>query len=462
MVKIGLEVHVAISNVKTKMFCGCVNNVVAEPNTNVCPTCMGMPGSKPRINKAVIDSAIKISIALNCKVRNKMFFSRKSYFYNDMAKNFQISQYEVPLAENGIVEIDSKKIRIRRVHMEEDPGKIIHIGGGIINADYTLIDYNRSGVPLCEIVTQPDFEAPKQAREFLDKISSVLEYLEVYNALREGALRVDANISTSGERVEIKNISGFRDVEKALQYEITRQENMTRRGQQIIQETRTWDSGSNTTKLLRKKEHEEDYGYITENDLPMITIKQSRLDEIKKQIPEMAPEKVKRYQKQYRISKETAISIAHDPFLAEMFEQVVKKTDPEITGKIFAGVLLKTLNYNNIRIQQTNIRAEDILDILEKLEKKQITERVAELALRKIAEGKNTEKFLRDMDTISDKKQLKDIIKIVLKKNIKAVNDVKSGKPEAMNFLLGQVMKETKNRADQKTVREIIEKYIEK
>ena len=269
----GLEIHVQL-NTNSKLFCSCSTKYEdKQPNEVTCPICLGFPGSKPKVNRAAIDFAILVAKALNCSINSPMFFSRKSYLYPDMPKNFQITQYEIPIAEKGILNIVDKKIRIRRVHIEEDPGKLIHVGGSITNAKYVLVDYNRSGVPLIEIVTEPDFESTKEVRKFLTKLSSILEYLDAYDPSGEGSLRVDANISLKGgERVEVKNITGFKNVEKALNFEIIRQKNSHNMNVDITRETRHFDAQTNTTASLRKKEFEEDYGYIFEPDLTKIEI----------------------------------------------------------------------------------------------------------------------------------------------------------------------------------------------
>jgi len=259
--KIGLEIHVQLAT-KTKLFCSCPNKVSKKPNTLTCDYCLGLPGTKPRLNKKALEYAIKIGLALNCKFPEKTYFSRKSYFYPDMAKNFQITQYEVPFAKDGYVTINihnkEKKIRIRRIQLEEDPARIVHVGGSITEANYVLVDYNRSGIPLCEIVTEPDMENPAEARLFLQKLSSMLQYLDIFNPDVEGSIRVDANISLGESRVEIKNISGFKEVEKALNFEVVRQKNLMKKSKEILRETRGWDSVANVTRSLRSKEEEEE------------------------------------------------------------------------------------------------------------------------------------------------------------------------------------------------------------
>ena len=308
-VMIGLETHVQL-NTKTKMFCGCsIKNIPDEPNSRCCPTCLGMPGSKPSLNRAALDAGVKIALALGCEVSGEVIFSRKTYFYPDMAKNYQITQYEIPIAKEGSFEtIDSnekaKTIRIRRINLEEDPAKLHHEGGDITTADYVLIDYNRSGIPLCEIVTEPDISSPREARIFLQRLSTALEYLGVFSK-GEMSLRTDANVSVEGNnRVEIKNITSFADVEKALDYEIERQSNVIDRGGSIESQTMAWDSKHGVTKAMRKKETEEDYGYIFEPDLVAVDVKIEALKDIRKNLPEMPQQRYERYLARYKLSKE--------------------------------------------------------------------------------------------------------------------------------------------------------------
>jgi len=459
-VKIGLEVHVQLTT-NTKLFCGCsLKNInKSEPNTAVCETCLGHPGSKPRLNKKAIDYGMKIGLALNCKFPSEMFFSRKSYFYPDMSKNFQITQYEIPIAIKGHLMLGSKKIGIRRIQLEEDPAKLVHVGG-MTPTKYTLIDYNRSGVPLCEIVTEPDFETPKEARMFLQKLSSILEYLNVYDSASEASMRVDSNISiANGNRVEIKNISGFKDVEKALSYEIIRQRNLVRRGKKVEQETRGYDAIANTTILQRTKEEEEEYGYIFEPDLTRIEIKKDKLKEMKKSLPELPDQKLERYKK--IIKQELAESIVTHPDLADTFEQVIKLVKPELASVWFAGPLKKILNYSNLRLKDTGIKSEHMVKLLTMIENKKITPRMAELILREmVKKPDHIDKLKEEVTRIEDENIIKDFVLKVLADNSKTVLDYKSGKKEAFEFLMGQIMKQSKGRAEPRIVREILKKMI--
>jgi len=443
---------------QTKLFCGCPNKFVDQPNTQTCEYCIGLPGSKPRVNEKAVEYALKIACALNCKIPKETFFSRKTYFYPDMGKNFQITQYEIPIAREGFLKVGNKKIKISRINIEEDPARIVHVGT-ITKAEYLLLDYNRSGVPLCEIVTEPVFSSSREARLFLQELSSVLQYLDVFSPDIEGSMRIDANISLSGNRVEVKNISGFKDVERALNYEIIRQKNILRRGGTVVRETRGWDADAGVTRSLRTKEEEEDYGYIFEADLPRITIAKDKLKAIKQSIPELAEEKLERYVKKLGVGLDLAISIITEPDLAVMFEHVAKKADVQLAAKWFAGEIKKTLNYNNLRIKDTKLKAEHIIKLLKLVKEKTITEATAELILREMIVRPEDPELLLVQDNVMriyDEHILEPIVEETLDENAQAILDYKSGKKEAMNFLVGQVMRKTRGRGDSETIRRIL------
>lgn len=459
--KIGLEVHVQMLT-KSKLFCGCPNITAREPNSAVCDYCIGLPGTKPRVNKNAIDFAIKAAIALNCRLAPETFFSRKSYFYPDMAKNFQITQYEVPLAENGWLKIGKKKISITRINVEEDPARIVHVGS-ITDAKYVLVDYNRSGTPLCEIVTDPDFRSPKEARIFLQELSSILEYLGIFDPNIEGSMRVDSNISLGKTRVEVKNISGFKDVERALSYEIIRQKNLMRGGKEILQETRAWDAAAGVTRSLRTKEGEEDYGYIFEGDLPKLAISKKKINEIKKKLPELASQKIRRYEKQFAVPYSLSVSITSEPDLAEAFEAVIKETDPLTAANFFAKELKKSLNYRNLRIKNTRLEPWHIVKLLKLVIKKEITIKTAEIMLREmVLNPEDPEKMIKkkDMAMITSEDLIENAINKTLAANSKAILDYKSGRREAFNFLVGQVMRETKGRGDPNVIRKVLKERL--
>ncbi|MBI4019481.1 MAG: Asp-tRNA(Asn)/Glu-tRNA(Gln) amidotransferase subunit GatB [Candidatus Aenigmarchaeota archaeon] len=453
--RIGLEVHVQLRT-RTKLFCGCPNTHEEKPNMLTCEYCLGMPGSKPVLNTAAVDAAIKIGLALNCAFPKEMFFSRKSYFYPDMGKNFQITQYEAPVASKGIIEAGGKKAGITRVQMEEDPARIVH------EKTHILVDYNRSGVPLCEIVTEPDFGSPKEARVFLQHLASVLEYLGVMDPSMEGSMRVDANVSTESNRVEIKNITGFKEVERALNYEIIRQRNVIRRGHEIKRETRGWDADAGVTRSQRSKEEEDDYGYIFEIDLPRITLPKAKIDSIRQTLPELAGQKMKRYAKM-GVKEELAKAITSEIDLAQAFEKVAENVEPALAAKWFAGEIKKTLNYNDLRMKDTGITTQHVSKLLIMVRDGKLTDRAAEMIFRGMVERpQDPEKLAAGMQAIGSEGEIESLAKEAINENPKAIEDYNAGKKESFNFLVGQVMKKTKGRAKPDAVKAVMEKLLGK
>jgi len=463
--KMGLEIHVHLLT-DSKFFCCCpTDHENKEPNENTCPICCGFPGSKPKANKKVIDSVIMVAKALNCKINSETFFSRKSYFYPDMPKNFQITQYEIPLSRDGYLEISNKKIGIRRVHMEEDPAKLVHVGGDITSAKYILADYNRSGIPLIEIVTEPDFRTTKEVREFLTKLSSILEHLEVYDSSKEAALRVDANVSLEGgERVEIKNITGFKNVEKALNYEIVRQESVRRMGMEVQRETRHFDAQSKSTVTLRKKEFEEDYGYIFEPDLTRIEISDKWLKEIDKKMPELPDQRIERLVKDYGITGYQARVVVYtDKALADFFEECCKiyKKPIDIIKWIVTD-LLKSLNWNKVTIRKSKVKPKTFIELLKLIDTGKITARLGKEIIKDyVVSGKSPKEIVekKGLSLIDEDKLIKSV-KEVIKENSQAVEDYKKGKKKAMEYLIGQVLRKIKARADPNKIRKLIEELV--
>lgn len=455
----GMEVHVQIKT-NSKIFCGCSANYNVPPNTNVCDVCLGFPGTKPRFNRKVLENAIKVGLALNGKFHDNIFFSRKSYFYPDMSKNFQITQYEIPLVYEGLITINvadkEKKIRIRRIHIEEDPARLIHEGADITTSKSVLVDYNRSGIPLIEVVTEPDFESVEEVRAFFDKLRSILEHLDVFDS-ENYIMKSDANISmTGGERVEIKNITGAKAVEKALNFEILRQKNLLKRGLPVKRETRHFDALGGTTKSLRTKETEEDYGYIFEPDLVWYSISAELIKKIQNEMPELPDERIERFTKEYEMNHETAVALISDKKLADFFEQCAKKfKDKKLLANFTTTHLMKCLNFNKVRINRSKVTAENYLDLLENIKDGTITERLAKEKIKDLV-GKGSVKLEKK---VSDE-ELKSVIKKVLKKNAKAADDYKHNNESALNFLVGQVLKQTKFAADPNKVREFIRKQL--
>ena len=350
---IGLEIHVQLNRLQSKMFCGCSTAYhSSEPNTHTCPVCLGLPGSLPVINKKAVEYGIKVGLALNCKIEEETLFYRKNYYYPDLPKGFQISQYDYPLATKGHIMIlgddgAERNIRINRAHMEEDPGRLVH-AGTIDKAKYTMVDYNRCGMPLLEVVTEPDLSSPKEARAFLDKLKSILEYLDVFDGTQEGSMRVDANISLKGgDRSEVKNISGFKGVEKALSYEITRQKNLARRNIKVVQETRHFDELRNITVSIRSKVGAHDYRYFPECDLAVMRIA-SWVPAIRAALPELPDSKRERFVKQYGLADDHAKSITSEIKVANFYEAVAAKAAPKLAAVWIADVLKGELNYRDL------------------------------------------------------------------------------------------------------------------
>ncbi len=461
---IGLEVHVELDT-KTKLFCSCPTKGSEEPNTRTCVVCLGMPGSKPVLNRKAVEFALKLCLALNCKISPELIFSRKSYFYPDMAKNYQISQYEIPLGTNGKLKLkDGKEICITRVHMEEDPASLIH-PSGLKESQYVLVDYNRSGNPLVEIVTKPDLNSPDEARDFMKKLITVLNYLEIFD-INSGIIKADANISieeSNYTRIEIKNITGFKEIERALFYEVERQKNETKSHKKIEQETRAWDSERGITFSLRKKETEEDYGYIIDTDLTIVEITDKLISETKKSMPELAHDKVKKFIENHKIKKEDAEILAAEKGLAEMFEKVAEEVDPVLAAKWLRRELVRVLNYNKKELHEVKIDEKHMIDLLKLVENKKITDNVAAKILEKLVENPfDVNEYVKkeSLEAVSDVSELEKYCKESIAENPKAVEDYKKGEAKALNFIVGAVMRKSKGKATPKEVNEIILKLI--
>lgn len=462
---IGLECHVEL-NTKTKLFCSCPVSGSEEPNTRVCETCLGMPGSKPVLNKTAVEFALKVCIATKCKISNELVFSRKSYFYPDMSKNYQISQYEMPLGTDGKIDLsDGKKINISRIHLEEDPASLIH-PSGMEKSSYCLIDYNRSGNPLLEIVTKPELESPEQARDFMKRLITILTYLEIFNE-NVNIIKADANISIKESgfvKTEIKNITGFKEIKEALEYEILRQKKEVKE-RNFKMETRAWNSDTKITIPLREKEEQEDYGYIIDTDLVKTEISSSCIQQIKKQMPELAHEKLKKFIQKFKINREDAFVLSQEKELANLFENVAEKINPDLAAKWLRRELLRVLNYNNKTISQVIIDEKSLIDLLSLIQQKKITDNVGSKILEKLIIGPfDVNEYIRreSLEAVSDKTELEKYCNETIKENPKAVEDYKNGELKSLNFIIGKVMQKTKGKATPKGVKEIILKLMEK
>ncbi|MFH0889987.1 MAG: Asp-tRNA(Asn)/Glu-tRNA(Gln) amidotransferase subunit GatB [Candidatus Aenigmatarchaeota archaeon] len=448
-VKIGLEIHEQL-NTDSKLFCSCPTDYrIAEPNSSICPICTGQPGSKPAgVNEKAFDAVIKIAIALGCRIitDKKIHMLRKHYVYPDLPSGYQ--RTSEPFGINGSI----NNVQIHDVHLEEDPGRFFLREG--------FVDLNRSGTPLTEITTDPVFESPQHAREWLEKLASILDYLNVTRK-EEGTMRIDANISiNNGNRVEVKNINSFRNVEKALSFEIARQEDIVRRNGVVERETRHFDEKMILTSPSRKKETGEDYRHMPDPDLLPMTITEKAVNELRKTLPELPQEKAKRFVKNYKISQQNAENIVSDPYSADMFENVVKNADAALTSKWFVGQLKKTLNYNNMALADSKITEKQLSSLFGMIKAEKITERVAETTLREmVVKPEDPEKIIKHLG-LTNEKNIAKIVETIIKTNAKAVAEYKTGRKEAFEFLVGQVMKATKGSSDPSEIRKVLKERL--
>ena len=463
-IRIGLEVHVQLNKLNTKLFCGCSTDYHdSQPNTHVCPVCLGLPGSLPVINERAVEFAIKIGLALNCNIVEQTQFHRKNYYYPDLPKGFQTTQYDYPIASQGKIVIEGEDgeriIRITRAHMEEDPGRLQHMGS-IDKSKGTLINYNRSGMTLIEIVSEPDMRSPKEARRYLDKLRSILDYLDVFNGDLEGAMRVDANVSVFwGDRVEVKNISSFKGAERALLYEIMRQKNQVRRGGKITMETRHFDEARGVTLSMRTKEEEHDYRYFPEPDLVPMRVA-DRVPKVLKTLPELPDAKKDRFIREYGIADMHARALTTEIKVANFYEEAASKVDPKAAAVWVADILKGELNYRDISVDA--FKVEDIVEIIKLVTSGKITERSGVEVIRTVLDNGSTPAAIvkeKGLIKVEDDIVTKAVTE-ALAENPEALQDYLGGKEKSLNFLVGQVMKKTAGRSDAKTTREMLLKRI--
>lgn len=469
-VVIGLETHVQM-NTNTKMFCGCKVEFGAPPNTNVCPVCLAHPGTLPVINKKAVEYAVKAALALNCKIHNLSIMARKNYFYPDLPKGYQISQYDKPLATDGYVEIkvgDSfKKIRIHRLHIEEDAGKTIHEGS------YSYVDLNRAGTPLMEIVTEPDISSPEEARKYLEKLRNIMRYIGVSEAdMEKGQLRCDVNISLKpkgsdklGTKVELKNINSFRFIVKAIEYEIERQSKLLKKGEKTIQETRLFDPESGKTYTMRTKEEAHDYRYFPDPDLLPIVLKDQDIENIKKSLPELPDQKYHRYVETLNLPPYDAEVLTSDKNLAIYFEQVISifPQNPKIVSNWILNELLGKLNDKGIDIENSPITPQSFAELISLIVDGTISGKIAKEVFDIAFEtGKSPKQIVEEkgLKQISNEDEIRNIVKSVLEKHPAEVEKYKSGNEKILGFLVGQVMKETKGKANPQLVNKILREEL--
>ena len=470
---IGMEVHVQLLT-KSKMFCRCSADYAgAPPNTLVCPVCLGMPGTLPVINRKAVEYTIMTALALNCEIAEFAKFDRKNYFYPDLVKGYQISQYDLPLSRNGWLEIEidgkRKRIRIRRVHLEEDTAKLIHVHRD--GQSYSLIDFNRSGVPLMEIVSEPDIRSPEEARQYLIKLRTILRYLGVSTAdMEKGAMRCEANVSLRpvgskeyGTRVEVKNLNSFRSVKLALEYEIERQKRLLEAGGKVEQETMGWDESRGVTVLQRSKEYAHDYRYFPEPDLPPLVIEREWVEEIRARLPELPDAKRDRFVAQYGLSRYDAGVLVADRAVADYFEACVRagagRAEPKAIANWITGELFRLMKAQGVEIEEVRITPDRLVALIGMVEDGTITASTAKKVLAEVFEtGRAPEEIVRErgLAQISDVEALSRVVDEVIAANPKAVADYLAGKEPVLRFLVGQVMKATRGKANPKLANELL------
>ncbi|MEO1783923.1 Asp-tRNA(Asn)/Glu-tRNA(Gln) amidotransferase subunit GatB [Thermodesulfobium sp. 4217-1] len=472
-VVIGLEIHAQLKT-NTKMFCGCRTSFGDKPNSNVCPVCMALPGSLPVSNKKAVTYTVMSGLALNCTISRYSKFDRKQYFYPDMPKNYQISQYDLPFCRNGYLEFfcddELRKVRIHRIHLEEDTGKLIHTGD-IMESEQSMVDYNRAGTPLMEIVTEPDISSPKEARLFMFELRNLLRYLDVSDGnMEEGSMRCDANISlknpdgTLGTKVEIKNMNSLKSLEKALEFEINRQSHVISSGGIIIQETRHFDERDSTTHSLRTKEEAHDYRYFPEPDLLPVVITDEEVMSISCNLPELPLKKYFRFIEELGIGKNDASTLIFDLKLANFFDECVKcKCSPKEAVKWILGDLTYFWNEKKIEPDSNVFTPLYLKEILDLIDEKIISIRQAKEVVEKVFEMIESPRNIIEklgIKQISDEGFLIDTAKRIVEENPKAVQDFLKGKKNAVGFLVGQLMRETKGKASPEMSNKIINEIL--
>ncbi len=468
---IGLEIHAQLLT-ESKMFCGCSTKFGSEPNSQTCPVCIGMPGVLPVMNRKALEYVIKTGLAVNCRIAPYSRFARKNYFYPDLPKGYQISQYELPLCECGFVEISVngavKTIGLTRIHLEEDAGKNIHEGA----SNYSLVDLNRAGTPLMEIVTEPDIRTPQEAVEFMKKLRAIVRCIEVCDGnMEQGSLRCDANVSVRpvgqkefGTKTEIKNMNSFKFVEKALDYEIKRQIKVLNEGGRIIQETRLWDSNRGVTESMRSKEEAYDYRYFPDPDLVPVETDNAWIEQIRSQLVELPDSRKQRFVSQYSLPEHDADLLTSERATAEWFEQAVKPgCEPKAVSNWMMGELMRLLNEENRQIDECGLKPEQLAGLLKLIDNGTISGKIAKTVFEDMYKtGKDADLIVKEKGLlqVSDESEIKKVVDDILQKNPKEVERFRAGEEKLLGFFAGQIMKATKGQANPKIVNELLRKKL--
>jgi aspartyl-tRNA(Asn)/glutamyl-tRNA(Gln) amidotransferase subunit B len=475
---IGLETHCQLST-NTKIFSSSSTAFGADPNTNIDPVCMGLPGVLPVLNAKVLEYAVKAGLALNCQIAKYSKFDRKQYFYPDLPKNYQISQYDLPIAEHGWLEIEMvdeagnptrKRIGITRLHMEEDAGKLVHAGSDrLAGSSYSLVDYNRAGVPLVEIVSEPDLRTGQEAAEYAQELRRIMRYLGVSDGnMQEGSLRCDVNISVRpvgqekfGTKVEIKNMNSFSAIQKAIDYEIERQIAAIEAGERIIQETRLWEEGSQRTSSMRVKEGSSDYRYFPEPDLAPIEVSDTQLETWKSELPELPAQKRHRYENELGLSAYDTRVLTEDSSVAGYFEIAINAgANPKAAANWITQDIAAYLNKQKLTISEIKLKPESLADVITRIENGKISNAQAKEKLVDLLNGLEPEKAFAGQELISDPAALEQIIDEIIAANPQQVEQYRGGKTNLKGFFVGQVLKKTNKRAEPKLTNELVEKKL--
>jgi len=476
---VGLEIHIEL-NTKSKMFCSCSNDSdERRANINICPICTAQPGTLPVINQEAVNKVIKTGLALNCKIPEYSKFDRKNYFYPDLPKGYQISQYDKPLCLDGFIKIDGKEIRVRRVHLEEDTGRLIHPEG----ENYSLVDFNRAGVPLMELVTEPDIDSAKEAKVFAEELHRIFHYLDISDAdMEKGEMRVEVNLSLSkkkgelGTKVEVKNLNSFRSVERSIDYEIKRQTESLDNGERIIQETRGWDDVKGITVSQREKEEAHDYRYFPEPDLPLLHFKKEDIDKIRAEIPELPQQKRERFKKEFDLDEKFIEIFVREKDLGEYFEKVISEFGPGLPHKKILDLIKLSSNYLITDLQgllkgdsvigtKFLITPENFSEFIGLIYDGNISSKIAKMILEEMFKtGGDPSVIIQEkgLIQISDESEIEKVIKEVMLNNPKVVEDYNKGKETVGQYLVGQIMAQTKGKVNPQIANKLLKEMLTK